>query len=170
MKPLSDCNHNIDEMEIVKVDRKWRINGGGEGWVFDRTFPMKWKAEIALEVFQEGGRVSDYWNKARKRDLERPERVPWRVLAKLQKAVEEIKSLNPTCDEIKEYGEFGLNTYSGVVTISQNDMYYPPKIHNTWGLKRGGRVHIDIGCDGYHLMLNKDYARDFIEFIESKRK
>lgn len=26
-------------MKLVKVGRKWKIEGDGEGWIFGRTFP-----------------------------------------------------------------------------------------------------------------------------------
>ena len=51
-------------MNAVKSARKWVVEGDGDGWVLRKTFPAKWKAEIALRVFQEGGRVSDYWKAA----------------------------------------------------------------------------------------------------------
>jgi len=154
-------------MRIVKVEKKWKIEGEGKGWIFDRMFPTKWKAEVALEVFKEGGKVSDYWKKQRECAKNRPKRVPWRVTEKLEKSFKEINSLDPTCDEITEYGE---NAGYGVVTFSEKKGYFAPKLHDTWGLKQGGRVHIDIGCDEYHLMLDKDYAEDFIVFIKNKRK
>lgn len=52
--------------KLEKKNNKWIIVGSGEGWIFNRTFPRKWKAEIALKVFQEGGKVSDYWKECRK--------------------------------------------------------------------------------------------------------
>ena len=151
---------------IIKVGRKWAVEGEGKGWVFDRTFPTKWKAEVALTVFQKGGRVSDYWRKSREYAAKRPVREPWRVMEELKKALAEIKSLNPTCDEIKEYGEPPVY---GVVTRTEDQSYFPPRLHNTWGHKQGGRVHIDVGCCGYHLMLDKQWVRGFIEFITDRR-
>ncbi len=63
-------------MKVVRIatrsDRKkWKVEGKGEGWVFDKTFPTEWKAELALKVAQEGGRVSDYWEAARKEAMKR---------------------------------------------------------------------------------------------------
>ena len=152
-------------MEIKKVGRKWIIQGKGKGWIFNRTFPAKWKAEIALEVFKEGGRTSDYWEKAR--DQSPPIREPLRVKKKLNEALTEIKRLNPTCDEIEEFGE---NADYGVATLTENDRYFPPQLHDTWGVKRGGRVHIDIGSRGTHLMLDKKHVDGFIQFIKMKRR
>lgn len=152
-------------MKVVKIGRKWAIEGEGEGWIFNRTFPTKWKAEVASKVFKEGGRVSDYWKRAREKAP--PKRKPWRVREKLEKALIEIELLDPSCEEIEEYGE---NAGYGVVTVTENKDYFFPHLHDTWGEKYGGRVHIDIGCGGYHLMLDKYSAEDFIEFIKNKRK
>ena len=153
-------------MKIVKVGRKWVIKGKGEGWIFKKKFPTKWKAEVALEVFKKGGRVSDYWKAARECAKKRPIREPWRVRKKLEKALEEILNLKPTCEEIEEYAE---NAPYGVVTAARGEEYFGPFLHDTWMIKRGGRVHIDIGCGGVHLMLDKYYAEDFIKFIKNKR-
>ena len=150
---------------IVKVGRKWLIQGEGSGWIFNKKFPTKWKAEVALEVFKKGGRVSDYWKK--QRECAPPSRESSKALALVTKALEEIKNLDPTCEEIEEYGK---NAGYGVVTSAKSENYFGPRLHNSWGDKQGGRVHIDIGCCGYHLMLDKNHANDFISFIKGKRK
>jgi hypothetical protein len=152
-------------MRIVKIRKKWVIEGDGKGWIFNKRFPTKWKATIALDVFKKGGRVSDYWKAAR--EYPRKERIPWRVLKNLQLALEEIKKLNPTAQEIEEYGKNGVY---GVVTYTKDRGYFPPRLHNTWGKKSGGRVHIDIGSGGVHLMLDKSVVWDFIEFTKTRRK
>ena len=48
-------------MKVRKVGRKWVVEGDGEGWIYKRSFPTKWKALLAIEVFKSGGKVSDYW-------------------------------------------------------------------------------------------------------------
>ncbi len=154
-------------MKIVKVDNKWVIKGKGKGWIIDRIFSRKWKAEVALEVFNKGGRVSDYWKAAREYAANRPIRIPYQAIEKLTNALEEIKCLNPTCEEINQYAE---TVGYGTLTYSNNKNYFPPSLHNTWCVKSGGRVHIDIGCCGNHLMLDKYAAPDFIEFIKKKRE
>ena len=159
-------------MKVKKIKReeltttKWIIEGKGKGWIFDKTFPTKWKAKIALEVFKKGGKVSDYWKAARKYKEKRPKIYPSRVIEKLEEALDKIKELDPTCEEIEEYGK---EKVSGVVTYTDSERYYPPHLHDTWRVKSGGRVHIDIGCKGVHLMLDQYYAYDFIEFIKDKR-
>lgn len=150
---------------IVKVGRKWAVEGDSEGWVFKKKFPTKWKAEVALEVFKKGGRVSDYWKAARERPP--PKKVPWKAQERVLRAFDEIEVLKPTPEEIEEYGK---EPCYGVVTYTDDKGYFPPRLRNTWGLKRGGRVHIDIGSGGVHLMLDKDAAQGFIEFIKTKRK
>jgi len=152
--------------EIEKVGRKWVVKGKGNGWIFNKIFPTKWKAEVALEVFKEGGRVSDYWKKQREVGLSHPMRIPRKVLQKVGAALDEIEKLQPTCEEIEEYGE---SANYGEVTITENERYFPPRLHDTWGIKQGGRVHIDMGCKGVHLMLDQYNAIEFINFIKRKR-
>ena len=94
-------------------------------------------------------------------------RIPHNALAEIEKAFAEIIGLTPTCEEIEAYGEKG---YYGAVKYTGLSGYHKPKIHNTWGVKYGGRVHIDIGCGGYHLMLDRGFAFDFIEFIKECRR
>jgi len=81
--------------ETRKKGRKWIVEGKGNGWIFEKTFPAKWKAQIAMKVFKEGGRVSDYWERAREEAP--PPREPKRVLKILEKALGEIEQLEPTC-------------------------------------------------------------------------
>jgi hypothetical protein len=48
-------------MNLVSDGKKWRVNGAARvRWISHRTFPAKWKAEIALRVCTENGRFSDY--------------------------------------------------------------------------------------------------------------
>jgi hypothetical protein len=95
------------------------------------------------------------------------QRIPYKALAEIEKSSTEITELKPTCEEIEAYGE---NGYYGAVTYTGSAGYHKPKIHNTWGEKRGGRVHIDMGCGGYHLMLDRSFAKDFIDFIKERRQ
>jgi hypothetical protein len=52
-------------MKIVKRGSSYAVEGSGDGWLFNRTYPARWKAKLAIEVFKKGGRVSDYWREAR---------------------------------------------------------------------------------------------------------
>jgi hypothetical protein len=153
-------------MKVIRTGRKWKIEGNGNGWVFNKTFPRKFKAEIALRVYQEGGTVKQYWIESRKYKARQVPILPRQALEKVNKALEEIRSLNPTCDEIEQYG---MNAGHGVVTITNSDDYFGPRLHDTWGTKLGGRVHIDIGCCGYHLMLDQHVAKGFIAYIKQRR-
>lgn len=92
---------------------------------------------------------------------------PWRVTEELGEALKEIEALDPTSEEIEEYAQ---DAGYGVATVSKTDEYFGPSIHDTWGQKSGGRVHIDIGSGGWHLMLDRFSAFDFIAFIKEKRK
>jgi len=151
-------------MRVVKTGGKWSVEGEGDGWIFKKTFPTKWKAVLALEVFQQGGRVSDYWERAR---WAAPSpKVPHRALEEIEKSLAKIDRLSPTCDEIIAYGARGEY---GTVTKAHSDEYFRARIHDTWGAKSGGRVHIDLGCSGYHLMLDRQHAKEFIKFIEDRR-
>ncbi len=152
-------------MEIIKMGRKYVIKGDGDGWAFNKTFPTKWKAEIAMEVFKDGGTIQDYWKRKKFREENPIIKTPTKVIQILEKALGEINELGPTCDEIVEFSE---DFYDSTRTNSKN--YFGPSLHNTWGYKTGGRVHIDIGCDGVHLMLTKDTVYAFIDFIKDKRR
>ena len=152
-------------MKLLQKKHKWVVQGEGEGWIFNYVFPTKWKASIGMEVFEKGGGVKDYWIAARnhpKREVNAQ-----RVIQGLEPALKEMEELEPTPEEIQEYGK---DIGYGVVTYTQNMHYFPPKLHDTWGIKRGGRIHIDIGSDGVHLMLDKFSAWDFIDFIKDKRQ
>ncbi|TVM00175.1 MAG: hypothetical protein CV087_15355 [Candidatus Brocadia sp. WS118] len=159
-------------MELVKVGRKWVFKEVGNGWIFNRKFSTEWKAQVALRVFKKGGRISDYWAEVRKVNDKRTIRVPHNMLEKMNQSLKEINHLTPTCKDINEYSEYLYSNKKdyGVVTVSNINGIFPPKIHDTWHKKAGGRVHIDIGCCGYHLMLDKKWVKDFIEFIKNKRK
>jgi hypothetical protein len=108
----------------------------------------------------------------------------------VEEAYNKLVELKPTVEEIAEYAKEAEKEY-GVVTHSisrRNGNLYFLRFHDTWGLKQGGRVHIDIGYvneetkikndnaqyrdiyDTTHLMLNKDFVQDFINFIIQKRK
>lgn len=153
-------------MKVIRTGKKWKIEGNGEGWIFNRTFPRKFKAEIALKVYQDGGNLKQYWKESRDYAASRVRILPRLAIENVNKALEEIRSLNPTCDEIEEYG---MNAGHGVVTITNSEDYFGPRLHDTWGTKLGGRVHIDIGCCGYHLMLDQYVVKGFIAFIKQRR-
>ena len=82
------------------------------------------------------------------------------------KIAAQIETLDPACEEIVGYAK--VAPY-GAVTRSRSQQYFGPTLHDTWGVKRGGRVHIDLGCGGYHLMLDKYSAWDFVEFVKEER-
>ncbi len=153
-------------MRVEKAENKWIVVGEGEGWVFNRTFPRKWKAEIALDVFKVGGRVSDYWEDCR--DFAPIVPHPFEAIMRVEVCLEVIKKLKPTCAEIEYYAEKLAD--EDEVTDTRGKNYFGPYFHNTYQKKIGGRVHIDIGCSGYHLMLDKHRAKKFIKFIVSSRK
>ncbi len=66
--------------QIEKFGDKWIVSGEGEGWVFNKTYPTLWRAQLALKVFKKGGKISDYWYEAKKgrksarkfKELDRP--------------------------------------------------------------------------------------------------
>jgi len=59
-------------MRVAKSGRKWILIGAEDSWAEKRSFPTKWKAEVAMEVIGKGGRVSDYFAEARKVGRSRP--------------------------------------------------------------------------------------------------
>jgi len=101
----------------------------------------------------------------------------------VSEAFNELKRLQPTIEEIQEYADSVENEY-GVVTYSKHrrggDTYFL-RFHNTRKQKFGGRDHIDVGYvdeklidqrnvpDTTHLMLDKDHAWDFVEFVKKRR-
>jgi hypothetical protein len=62
------------------------------------------------------------------------------------------------------------NNYHGTVTEANGEEYFQ-RIHDTWcqHSKYGGRVHIDLGCNGYHLMLTRETCADFMDFVMERR-
>ncbi len=52
-------------MRVEKSGKKWMVSGQGDEWVLKKEYPTKWKAELALRVWKEGGRISDFWAAAR---------------------------------------------------------------------------------------------------------
>ena len=58
-------------LHVVKVGRKYHIEGDAGGWVTRRSFPAKWKAEIALEAFKAGGTFRTYCAKMNEADSQR---------------------------------------------------------------------------------------------------
>jgi len=93
--------------------------------------------------------------------------IPYKAIKVLESALEQIRELEPTTEEIEEYGK---DWVYGVVTYTKDTGYFSPHLHNTWRKKWGGRVHIDIGSAGVHLMLDKHAAWGFINFIKDGRK
>jgi len=79
-------------MKVGKFKRdsqtKWRVVGQGRGWIFEKIFPRRWKAELALKVYLDGGRVSDYWEAARdekdRRDTRRKDNANKRIESEIE--------------------------------------------------------------------------------------
>jgi len=82
----------------------------------------------------------------------------------------EILEIAPTEEEENAFVDsLGGDTY-GIVTEGDGQMDYRlPFIHETWRRKWNGRTHIDMGIS-HHLMLDKNAAPMFIEFIRQRRK
>ena len=85
-------------------------------------------------------------------------------MAEIEKLHEEILALNYSINDIVDF--VGVAGW-GAVTRSKKDDYFA-RIHDTWGEKKGGRVHIDMGAEGWHLMLDRGNARKFIEFVKNR--
>jgi hypothetical protein len=93
-----------------------------------------------------------------------------RVLEVMQEYLGEILALLPTFEEMDKFHESLDNDY-GIVTSGDGRYDYRiPFIHETWGKKWGGRTHIDMGNGSIHIMLDKNTAPMFIEFIKAYRK
>jgi hypothetical protein len=95
-----------------------------------------------------------------------------RVLEIMQEYLAEIVSLDATDKEIYAFCDSLKNGY-GIVTVGDRRTDFRlPFIHETWHKKWGGRTHIDMGDKNgsIHLMLDKNSAPMFIEFIKAHRK
>ena len=158
------------EMEIEKVRNKWKVIGSDDEWIFKKIFNRKWKAKIAVEVYKSGGKWKDYCIKINQHPSHRLQ--PLHAIEIMSRANEEIIKLSPTWEEISDYAEylFENNKNYGVVTLTNGEDFFQ-RLHDTWyeHSKYGGRVRIDLGCNGYHLMLTKNTYVDFIDFIKNKR-
>lgn len=103
----------------------------------------------------------------------------------VEEAYDKLVELKPTREEIQEFADKMRDIY-GVVTYSKDYRKGSGKhdfleYHDTWQLKFGGRVHIDVGYvdekyidkwnvpDTTHLMLDKNFASDFVSFIIQRR-
>ena len=155
---------------LEKTGRKWRVGEYGEEWLFKRVYNRKWKAEVAIEVYKSGGRWRDYCERLREEPYHR--RKPVLAMEAIRKANGKVIKLKPTCEEISAYGEHLYETGNshGTVTETNGEEYFQ-RIHDTWyqDSKQGGRVHIDLGCNGYHLMLTWETCADFINFVRERR-
>jgi len=105
------------------------------------------------------------------------------VHEKVSEYCDEIQRLQPTREEIQAYADLHEDDYGVVIcSKSKGGAGYFIRLHDTWKKKFGGRVHIDVGYvdekyvdepnvpDTTHLMLDRYYAVDFIEFIKRRRK
>lgn len=156
--------------EIKKAGRKWKVGEYRDEWLFRKVFNRKWKAEIAVDVYKTGGGWKDYCARISNEPSHRLE--PAHALKLIKKINGEIAKLSPTCKEMTSYAEYLYKTGSdyGVVTITNGDDYFQ-RVHDTWyaNLKKDGRVNIDLGCNGYHLMLTRKTGYGFISFVRSGR-
>lgn len=85
----------------------------------------------------------------------------------------EIYDLSPTDEEMEQFVSYLENTNQRHGTVSYNsnpNRYYDgPFIHDTYRKKWGGRMHIDTGYPGVHIMLDRHMAPYFIIFIRNLR-
>jgi hypothetical protein len=61
----------MEDISPTRQGRSWVLRPKGAGWVFEKSFPTKWKAQLALDTWRRGGRVSDYWVAARRAAADR---------------------------------------------------------------------------------------------------
>ena len=87
----------------------------------------------------------------------------------MKRIYEELGKLKPTYEEIEkyaeEYGDYGVVTYT-----KRDDNPLIIRLHDTWGMKYQGRLHIDIISGEFHLMLDKHHTPEFLAFIKEKRR
>jgi hypothetical protein len=73
---------------------------------------------------------------------------PCLARATIEACADELDTMGPTEDEICSYAR---TAPYGAGTKSRTDEYFAPQVDDTWGRKRGGRVHIDAGASGDDL-------------------
>ena len=83
-----------------------------------------------------------------------------------------IEKLDPAWEQIEQFAQMleDENRTYGIVSYNVSNAPLTIRFHDTWGIKRGGRVHIDVVCEDIHLMLDKNSAPDFIEFLKKGTK
>ena len=106
----------------------------------------------------------------------------------MSRAYEQIVKLKPTKEEIQAYADqpeeegrdYGVVTYSKSKKPLEDWCFI--RFHDTWKQKSGGRIHIDVGYvdekyvdernvpDTTHLMLDRDPAPEFVNFIKEIRR
>ena len=94
-------------------------------------------------------------------------KLNWRK--EMEKICEEIEKLEPTYSEISEYSE-DADPYGELTFCRRDDNPLVIRFHDTWRKKWQGRLHIDIISGEFHLMLDKNNAPRFLDFIKNKRK
>ena len=81
----------------------------------------------------------------------------------------EILCLRPTEEEEDAFIQSLEGEDYGIVAEGDGRIDYRlPFIHETWRKKWNGRTHIDMG-HSVHLMLDKNNAPRFIEFVKQYR-
>lgn len=92
----------------------------------------------------------------------------WRE--EMKKIYEEILAIEPTYEQIKAFAE-AYSKQHGVVTYTKrSDNPLSIRLQDTWGVKRQGRLHIDIVSGKFHLTLNKYYAPEFLRTVKETEK
>lgn len=71
--------------------------------------------------------------------------------------------------EIIEYVE-GEAGHGEIAYTEKDDNPLIIRLHDTYRIKFHGRLHIDIISGEFHLMLDRENASKFLDFIKNKRK
>jgi hypothetical protein len=86
----------------------------------------------------------------------------------MQKFYQEISALKPIREQIKEFAQDYWEWPDIVKESKKKSSSVIIKLHETWN-RYGRRFHIDVFSDKFHLVLNKQWARIFLDFIRDTR-
>lgn len=95
-------------------------------------------------------------------------KMTWRE--QVQKTYQEILAIEPTHEEIQSFAKEHEQSYGVVAYTHNEETPLSFRLHDTWKLKRGGRLHIDVVSGEFHLMLDKTHASMFLDFVKVLRQ
>lgn len=84
----------------------------------------------------------------------------------MKRIYEELVELAPPHEAIDAYVVESKCRYGELTSPKWSNNSLSIRLHDTYGIKYGGKIHIDVVSSGHHLMLNKKHAPLFLKFIK----